>query len=71
MEARIKKRGDSYWIALKKEDLKKRKLQVGDTVDIEILAKKEKVDLRPLFGMHKFKRPIKEIMQEIKEGYDV
>lgn len=71
MKVRIKKRGDSYWIALPKGDIKKRKLHVGDTVEIEILAKKELVDLRPLFGIHKFKRPIKEVMADIKECYHV
>lgn len=67
MQGKIKKWGNSYGVLISKEEVGKRNIEEGEEVSIEI---KKKYDLSPLFGFCKFKRPIKEIMADIKEGYN-
>jgi len=68
LEGKIKRWGNSYGILITKEEIKKKKFHENETVLIDI---KKKKDLSPLFGLCHFKRPTKEIIKEIREGYDV
>ena len=59
--------GNSYGLLIKKEEVLNRNLKPGEIIEMEI---RKKQDLTKLFGMCKFKRSVKEIMINIKEGYD-
>ncbi len=68
IESKIRKWGNSYGVILPKQFLESEHLQEEDVVKINVTAKK--ADIAKLRGLWKFKRPIKEIMKEIKEGYE-
>ncbi len=67
IESKIRKWGNSYGVMLSKQFLESEHLQESDVVKVNI---SKKSDLTKLCGLWKFKRPIKEIMKDIKEGYD-
>ncbi len=67
METKLKKWGNSYGLLVSREEVKNLNIKENETITIEI---KKKYDLSQLFGFCKFKRSVKEIMNEIKEGYD-
>ena len=66
MEGKIMKWGNSYGLLIQKDEVRKRELKEGETVEIEL---RKKQGLTKLFGMCKFKRSMKEIMEDIREGY--
>ncbi len=68
VETKIRKWGNSYGILLPKNIINEQNLTENDLVIINIASKKQ--DLSKLFGFCKFKKSTKEIMKEIKEGYD-
>ena len=68
IESKIRKWGNSYGVMLPKQFLESEHLQEEETVKVNIVSKK--ADIGKLQGLWKFKRPIKEIMKDIKEGYD-
>lgn len=68
IESKIRKWGNSYGVMLSKQFLESEHLQEEDIVKVNIVSKK--ADIGKLQGLWKFKRPIKEIMKDIKEGYD-
>ena len=68
IESKIRKWGNSYGVMLPKQFLESEHLQEEDIVKVNIVSKK--ADIGKLQGLWKFKRPIKEIMKDIKEGYD-
>ncbi|MAG47198.1 hypothetical protein CL617_01210 [archaeon] len=66
-ETRIRKWGNSYGFLIKKEEMKKRNLHENEKIIVNI---KKRKNLEELFGLCHFKKPVKEIMREIKKGYD-
>ena len=68
IESKIRKWGNSYGVMLPKQFLESEHLQEEEIVKVNIVSKK--ADIGKLQGLWKFKRPIKEIMKGIKEGYD-
>ena len=68
IESKIRKWGNSYGVMLPKQFLESEHLQEEDIVKVNIVSKK--ADIGKLQGLWRFKRPIKEIMKDIKEGYD-
>ncbi len=68
IESKVRKWGNSYGVMLPKQFLESEHLQEEDIVKVNIISKK--ADIGKLRGLWKFKRPIKEIMKDIKEGYD-
>ena len=67
MEAKLKRWGNSYGLLVSRDEVKKMNIKENEVLTIDI---KKKYDISQLFGFCKFKRPIKEIMNDIKEGYD-
>ncbi|HLC58767.1 MAG TPA: AbrB/MazE/SpoVT family DNA-binding domain-containing protein [Candidatus Nanoarchaeia archaeon] len=68
VETKIRKWGNSYGVILPKSVIETGMFSDNDEVIVKI--KKKKKDLSELAGLWKFKRPIEEIMKDIKEGYD-
>ncbi len=68
IQSKIRKWGNSYGILLSREVLDNENLHENDEVLVNVKSKK--ADLSGLFGICKFKRPTKEIIKEIKEGYN-
>jgi antitoxin component of MazEF toxin-antitoxin module len=67
MEGKLKRWGNSYGVLISKEEVSKKNIREGETILIDI---QKKQDLMQLFGFCKSKRSMKEIMADIKEGYD-
>ena len=67
IESKIRKWGNSYGVMLPKNFLESEHLQEEDIVKVNI---SKKAEIKKLRGLWNFKRPIKEIMKDIKEGYD-
>lgn len=69
IKTKLRKWGNSFGIVVPQKAIKQTKAKDGD--EITILFKKEKPDLRKLFGAHKFSKPVDELMKEIdKESYN-
>ena len=62
----IRKWGNSFGVLVPKELIKKENLKVNEEVVVKLEKKK---DLMQLFGFCKFKKPTKQLMKEIREGY--
>ena len=67
IESKIRKWGNSYGVLIPKGEIDKKQLSENDKV---VITLERKVDLGPLFGICKFKKSTKEIIKEIREGYD-
>lgn len=69
IESKLKKWGRSFGIVIPMEKIKKENLSEKDK--LKILITKEKNPLKETFGTVKFKRPIKEILEEgDRESWD-
>lgn len=69
IEGRIKKWGNSYGVLLPKGYIQRKHLAENEAVMVNVKSKKQ--DLQQLFGLCHFKKPVKQMMKEIKEGYEV
>ena len=67
IESKIRKWGNSYGVLISKKEIKKHHLSKDALVVINI---KKKQNLEKLFWICKFSKPTKEIIEEIKQGYD-
>ena len=67
IEGKITRWGNSYGILIPKETLEKQHLHEQDEIVITI---QKKSNLEKLFGLCKFKKSTKEMLKEIREGYD-
>lgn len=67
LEARIRKWGNGYGILLPTEELRRANLKENDRV---VLILQKKKQLEQLFGLCHFTKPVAQLMQENKEGYD-
>ena len=68
IRTRIRKWGNSFGVMIPRSFLKEKDLYVDEEVLVEVNRKR---NLEKLFGLCHFKRSTKEIVKEIKEGYDV
>ena len=68
VETKLRKWGNSYALLLPRDVVINQNLSENDIVIADI--KPKKVDLTGLFGFLKFNKPTKEIMKEIRKGYD-
>ncbi|MBI2672158.1 AbrB/MazE/SpoVT family DNA-binding domain-containing protein [Candidatus Woesearchaeota archaeon] len=66
-KSKIRKWGNSYGVLIPKEKMIKANFHENEIVIVEI---KKKKDLSSIFGICHFKRPVKQIVDDIKEGYD-
>ena len=66
LTGKIKKWGNSFGIRITKEEMKKRNLHNEETIIFDI----KKNNLEELFGICHFKKPVKQLIKDIKEGYD-
>lgn len=70
IESKLRRWGNSLGIVVPIRKLRKGSLGEGDEVKA-LIIKKNKVNLRKLFGAHKFSRPIEELLKESdKELYN-
>jgi len=67
IESKVKKWGNSFGILITKEEIRKKNIHEDENVIVEI---KKKLELDKLFGICKFKRPVRELTRGIKEGYE-
>ena len=67
IKSKIRRWGNSFGILIPKDFIKKRNFSENENVLVDL---KKKKNLQELFGICSFKRPVKEIMREIKDGYD-
>jgi len=68
VESKVRKWGNSYGIILTKDFLENEGINENDVVLVNIISKK--TDIIKLKGLWKFKRPINEIIKDIKAGYN-
>ena len=67
VESKIRKWGNSYGVLIPKAEIEKMSLHESEKVLLDI---KKKPELEQLFGICRFKKPTKELIREIREGYD-
>ncbi|MBS3080477.1 AbrB/MazE/SpoVT family DNA-binding domain-containing protein [Candidatus Pacearchaeota archaeon] len=69
LKSKLRKWGNSFGIVVPQKAIEEENIKEGD--EITVLLGKKKPNLRKLFGAHKFKEPVEEIMKKIdKELYD-
>lgn len=66
VELKIRKRGNSFWVAFPNEIIKENKIKEGSTVKIFIPEPRE-VDFEKIFGTAHFKKSTQQLKNEIKE----
>ena len=65
IEAKIQKWGNSFGIRIPKDELEEKNLSENEEIIVEI---RKKGDMASLFGLHKFRQPVKKVIKEAKEG---
>ncbi len=65
IRTKLRKWGNSFGVVVPQRAIKNEDVKEGD--EITILLKKEKPDLRKLFGAHKFSKPIDQLIKEMDE----
>jgi len=65
IKTKLRKWGNSFGVIVPQKAIEETNAKDGD--EVTILLKKEKPDLRKLFGVHKFSKPIEQLMKEMDE----
>ena len=65
IKTKLRKWGNSFGIVVPQKAIEQTEAKDGD--EVTILFKKEKPDLRKLFGAHKFSKPVDKLMKEMDE----
>ena len=65
--SKIRKWGNSFGVLVPKELLKKENFKVNEEVIIKVEKKK---DISKVFGILRTERTTRDLMREIREGYD-
>lgn len=65
IKTKLRRWGNSLGIVVPQKMLESQKIKEGDEISIFVSTKK--TNLRNLFGKHKFKKPVEEMMKEIDE----
>ena len=69
IDARLRRWGRSFGVVIPMEKIRKEKLSENE--EVRILIVKKKNPIKETFGIFKFKRPIKEILEEgDRESWD-
>lgn len=70
IKSKLRKWGNSLGIVVPQSIIEKEKAKEGDEIIILFGRRKDNV-LREMFGTHKFKKPVEELMKEVdKELYN-
>ncbi|MBS3091232.1 hypothetical protein J4217_02175 [Candidatus Pacearchaeota archaeon] len=71
IKTKLRRWGNSFGVVVPMGAVEKERMNEGDEIKITIGHNKSNI-LRETFGIHKFKKPISQLMEEIdKELYDV
>ncbi len=65
IKTRLRRWGNSFGVVVPQRAIENEDVREGD--EITILFKKEKPNLRKLFGAHKFSKPVEQLMKEMDE----
>ncbi len=65
VKTKLRKWGNSFGVVVPQKAVENMDVKEGE--DITILIKKEKPNLRKLFGAHKFFKPVEQLMKEMDE----
>lgn len=65
IKTKLKRWGNSFGVVVPLSAVKQTKTKEGD--EVTILMRKEKPNLRKLFGAHKFSKPVKQLMKKMDE----
>lgn len=65
IKSKLRKWGNSFGVIVPQKIVEEEKFSEGD--NITLLLGEKKPNLRKLFGAHKFKEPVEEIMKQIDE----
>ncbi len=65
IKTKLRKWGNSFGVVVPLNKINQENLQEGQ--DIKVFLVREKVNLGRLFGSHKFKKPVEQMMREIDE----
>ena len=65
--SKLRKWGNSFGVLVPKELVKKENFRLNEEVVVKL---EKKNDLMQLFGLCKFKKSTKQLMKDIREGYD-
>lgn len=63
IKAKLRRWGNSFGIIVPQIVIEKTKSNEGD--EINVLFRKERPNLRKLFGAHRFSKPVKKLMEEM------
>lgn len=64
--SKLQRWGNSFGVVIPKHVVAEKKLREGEEIEI-LIVRKPKVDLRKLFGSHKFSKPVEQLMKETDE----
>jgi len=65
IRTKLRKWGNSFGVVVPQKDIEGTGLEEGES--ITLLLKKEKPNLRKLFGAHKLSKPVEKLMNEMDE----
>ena len=65
IKAKLRRWGNSFGIVVPQKAIEQTKAREGD--EITVLFKRDKPNLRKLFGAHKFSKPTEQLMKEMDE----
>ncbi|MBS3077248.1 AbrB/MazE/SpoVT family DNA-binding domain-containing protein [Candidatus Pacearchaeota archaeon] len=65
IKAKLRRWGNSFGIVVPQKAIEQTKAKEGD--EITVLFKRDKPNLRKLFGAHKFSKPTEQLMKEMDE----
>jgi antitoxin component of MazEF toxin-antitoxin module len=65
VRTKLRKWGNSFGVVVPQKAVENIDIKEGE--NITILIKKEKPNLRKLFGSHKFSKPVSQLMKEMDE----
>ena len=66
VKTKVRRWGNSFGVTIPKEVADKMHIHEDEVVFIEV---KKTFSIKDAFGSHKFKRPTRELMKEIDEGW--
>ena len=66
VKTKLRKWGNSFGIVVPINALEKENMEEGEKITA-LIIKEKKVNLRKLFGKHKFSKPVEQLMREADE----
>jgi len=68
LKTKLRKWGNSFGVVVPQRIVEKENVSEGDEITIFLVG--ERVNLRKLFGAHKFKKPTSQMMKEVDRDLD-